>query len=312
MDDRQVKKYEHLQNGGKMKKTIKKLSIMTLAVVMATGTMVGCTKKTSEGFASSSNISVITRENGSGTRGAFVELFGIEQKNEAGEKVDLTSSKASVNSSTSTVLVTVEGNKYAIGYVSLGSINDKVKVAKIDGVEASVENINNGTYKIARPFNIATKEEVSEVTQDFINFILSAEGQAIVEDTGYVKLEDTGAFASNGAIGTVKIDGSSSVSPLMEKLAEAYEAVNKEAKVEINTTDSSTGMSTVADGGCDIGMASRDVKDSEIEKGLVPTTIAKDGVAVIINKENTNDSLTVEQVMKIYIGDITKWSEISE
>lgn len=293
-----------------MKKTLKKIGIITLVAIMAVGAMTGCKKKTSEGFDASSAISVITREDGSGTRGAFVELFGIEEKDADGNKVDRTSSRASVNNSTSTVLVTVEGNKYAIGYVSLGALSDTVKAVKIDGVEATVENINNGTYKISRPFNIATKEEVSEVTEDFINFIMSADGQAIVQEEGYIKVSDAESFTSNGATGTIKIDGSSSVSPVMEKLAEAYEKVNTGATVEINTTDSSTGMSAVADGICDIGMASREVKDSELEKGLKPTVIAKDGIAVIINKENTTDSLTVDQVKNIYIGETTKWSEV--
>lgn len=293
-----------------MRKTLKKIGIIALATMMTASFATGCKKKTSEGFDKNTAISIITREEGSGTRGAFIELFGIEEKNAEGKKVDNTTSKASVNSSTSTVLVTVAGNKYAIGYISLGSLNDTVKALKIDGVQATTENINNGTYKISRPFNIATKGTVSEVTTDFINYIMSAEGQKIVEDEGYIKVSDKAAFTSNGATGTIKIEGSTSVTPVMEKLAEAYQKVNTGAKIEINPNDSSTGMSAVADGLCDIGMASREAKDSELEKGVEPLVIAKDGIAVIVNKECEADGLTAEQVKSIYTGNAEKWSDV--
>lgn len=293
-----------------MRKTIKKIGVIALATMMTVSFATGCKKKTSEGFDKNTAISVITREEGSGTRGAFIELFGIEEKNAEGQKVDNTTSKASVNNSTSTVLVTVAGNKYAIGYVSLGSLNNTVKALKIDGAQATTENINNGTYKISRPFNIATKGTVSDVTTDFINYIMSAEGQKIVEDAGYIKVSDKAEFTSNGATGTIKIEGSTSVTPVMEKLAEAYQKVNTGAKIEINPNDSSTGMSAVADGLCDIGMASRDAKDSELEKGVEPLVIAMDGIAVIVNKECEADGLTAEQVKSIYTGNAEKWSDV--
>ena len=257
-------------------------------------------------------ISVYSREDGSGTRGAFVELFGIEQKNEAGEKVDYTTVEAIITNSTDVMMTSVAGDTYGIGYISLGSLNDTVKAVKIDGVEATVDNIKAGTYTVARPFNIATAGEVSEVAQDFINFIMSAEGQAIVEGKGYISVAGETAFTSNGATGKVVVGGSSSVSPVMEKLIEAYLAINTGAEIELQTSDSSTGMSQAADGTLDIGMASRDIKDSELEAGLTGTTIAMDGIAVIVNHENPVDDLSSEAVKTIFMGEAYEWSEVAE
>ena len=289
-----------------MKKKL--LSVLT-ALTLAVG-MVGCGG--SEGFNAGEEISIITREDGSGTRGAFIELFGIEKKNEEGNKIDHTTDAASITNSTSVMMTTVESDLHAIGYISLGSLNDTVKAVKIDGVEAGVANIKNGSYTIYRPFNIAVKEGLSDVAQDFINYILSAEGQAVIEGAGYITVSENGAFVSNGASGKVTVAGSSSVSPVMQKLKEAYIAVNVNAEIEILTSDSSTGMSNAASGICDIGMASRAVKDSEKEKGLTEITIANDGVAVIVNKENPVDSMTKEQVEQIYTGIVTNWSDIVE
>ena len=287
----------------------KKLLAVFTALTLAVG-MIGCGGN--EGFNAEEEISIITREDGSGTRGAFIELFGIEKKNEAGDKIDHTTDAASITNSTSVMMTTVESDLHAIGYISLGSLNDTVKAVKIDGVIPSVANIKNGSYAIYRPFNIAVKEGLSDVAQDFINYILSAEGQAVIEGAGYITVSENGAFASNGAIGKVTVAGSSSVSPVMQKLKEAYLAVNTGAEIEILTSDSSTGMSNAIEGICDIGMASRAVKDSEKEKGLTEITIANDGVAVIINKENPVDSMTKEQVEQIYTGEVTSWSDIVE
>lgn len=287
------------------KKLLSVLTVLTLAVGM-----IGCGG--SEGFNAGEEISIITREDGSGTRGAFIELFGIEKKNEEGNKIDHTTDAASITNSTSVMMTTVESDLHAIGYISLGSLNDTVKAVKIDGVEASVANIKNGSYTIYRPFNIAVKEGLSDAAQDFINYILSAEGQAVIEGAGYITVSENGAFVSNGASGKVTVAGSSSVSPVMQKLKEAYIAVNANAEIEILTSDSSTGMSNAASGICDIGMASRAVKDSEKEKGLTEITIANDGVAVIVNKENPVDSMTKEQVEQIYTGIVTNWSDIVE
>lgn len=258
-------------------------------------------------------ISVYSREDGSGTRGAFIELFGVEQKDENGEKVDYTTEEAIITNSTDVMMTSVAGDTYAIGYVSLGSLNDtvKVKAVQIDGAEATVENIKSGAYAIARPFNIATTGEVSEVAQDFINFIMSAEGQAIVTEKGYIGSDDAVAFESNGATGKVVVGGSSSVSPVMEKLIEAYVAVNSGAEIELQTSDSTTGMTGAADGTLDIGMASRALKDTEVEAGLVGTQIAMDGIAVIVNQENPVEDLSSETVKGIFTGELYTWDEMN-
>lgn len=261
-------------------------------------------------FDASEFISVYSREDGSGTRGAFVELFGIEQKNDAGEKVDYTTVEAIITNSTDVMMTSVAGDTYGIGYISLGSLNDTVKAVKIDGADATVENIKAGTYTVARPFNIATAGEVSEAAQDFINFIMSTEGQAIVSEKGYISVAGTESFTSNGAAGKVVIGGSSSVAPVMEKLIEAYLAINTGAEIELQSSDSSTGMSQTADGTLDIGMASRDIKDSELEAGLTGTTIAMDGIAVIVNHENPVEDLSSEAVKTIFMGEAYEWSEV--
>ena len=257
------------------------------------------------------DIAVVSREDGSGTRGAFIELFGVEQKNEEGEKIDYTTVEASITNNTSVMMTTVANDEYAIGYISLGSMNDTVKALKIDGVEASVENIENGTYTVNRPFNLAVKEELTDAAEDFMNYILSAEGQAIVNDNGYIMIDSAAAaFESNGAEGKVVVAGSSSVTPVMEKLKEAYATVNANVTIEINTNDSSTGVSSAIEGTCDIGMASRALKDTETAEGVQEVTIAKDGIAVIVNNNNPVEDLTTETVKNIYVGDILTWSEI--
>lgn len=257
------------------------------------------------------DIAVISREDGSGTRGAFIELFGVEQKNEAGEKIDYTTVEATITNNTSVMMTTVANDEYAIGYISLGSLNDTVKALKIDGVEASVENIENGTYTVNRPFNLAVKEELTDAAADFMNYILSAEGQAIVNDNGYIMIDNAAAaYESNGAEGKVVVAGSSSVTPVMEKLKEAYAAVNANVTIEINTSDSSTGVSSAIEGTCDIGMASRALKDTETAEGVKEVTIAKDGIAVIVNNNNPVEDLGAETVKNIYVGDILTWSEI--
>lgn len=262
-------------------------------------------------------ITVLSREDGSGTRGAFIELFGIElfgieQKNDAGEKEDMTTDDAQITNSTSVMMTTVQGNPKAIGYISLGSLDESVvKAVEIDGAAPTVENVKAGTYKVVRPFNIATKGEASEVAQDFINFIMSADGQKIVSENGYITVDDAApAYAASGVSGKVVVGGSSSVTPVMEKLKEAYVALNPDVTVEVQQSDSTTGMTSTIDGAYDIGMASRELKDSELEAGLTPTVIAQDGIAVIVNKENTLTGLTSEQVLSIYTGETTDWSEL--
>jgi len=255
------------------------------------------------------DIVVVSREDGSGTRGAFIELMGVEQKDADGKKVDYTTLDAEIVNSTSVVLQTVAGNVAAIGYISLGSMNDTVKALEIDGAAATVENIKGGAYKVARPFNIATKAEVSEAAQAFIDFILSAEGQAVVADNHYIPLDNAPAYAGSTVAGKVVVAGSSSVTPVMEKLKEAYAAVNPNAEIEIQMSDSSTGVQMAIDGNCDIGMASRALKDSEVAGGVSATVIATDGIAIIVNLESPITGLTAEQVRQIYVGELTNWAD---
>lgn len=261
-------------------------------------------------FDSDEDISVYSREDGSGTRGAFIELFGVEEKDASGEKNDNTTEDATITNNTSVMMTGVAGDDYAIGYVSLGSLNDTVKALKIDGVEPTVENIKSDTYKVYRPFNIATKGEVSEAAQDFIDYIMSAEGQQIVSEEGYITVDDAApAFEGGQVSGSVTVAGSSSVSPVMEKLAEAYMKVNSGVKIEIQTSDSTTGMTSAMDGVCDIGMASRELKDTEAAE-LTATVIAQDGIAVIVNNNNPLDDLSADQVKSIYVGETSSWSEV--
>lgn len=259
----------------------------------------------------SGQISVISREDGSGTRGAFIELFGVEQKDASGEKVDYTTDDAEITNSTEVMITSVAGDKQAIGYISLGSLNDSVKALKIDGAAATVDDIKDGTYKIARPFNIVTTGEVSDVAQDFINFIFSEEGQKVVEDNGYISQGNQGAYTASGKSGKVTVAGSSSVTPVMEKLAEAYKALNSAVTVEVQQSDSTTGVTSSIEGVCDIGMASRDLKDEETAKGAQGQVIAMDGIAVVVNNDNPVDDLTSEQVKDIYVGDTTDWSDLA-
>lgn len=256
------------------------------------------------------DIVVVSREDGSGTRGAFIELFGVEQKDADGKKVDNTTLDAEIVNSTSVVLQTVAGNDAAIGYISLGSLNDTVKALQIDGADATAANVKDGSYKISRPFNIVTKAEVSEAAKAFIDFILSAEGQAVVADNHYIPMENAPAFAGSSVAGKVVVAGSSSVNPVMEKLKEAYLAVNPNAEIEIQMSDSSTGVKMAIEGTCDIGMASRALKDSETAEGVASTVIATDGIAVVVNLNNPVSGLTAEQVRQIYVGELLNWSEI--
>lgn len=286
-----------------MKLSLKKITALALTV-MAGASVVAAPK-----FNSKKTISVMSREEGSGTRGAFIELFGVEQKNSSGKKVDYTTEEAAITNSTSVMLTSVAGDIYSIGYVSLGSLNDSVKALKIEGVDATVSNIKNKSYKISRPFNIAVKEKLSAPAQDFVNFIISSEGQKIVEKNKYIAVESK-SFTSNKASGKVVVAGSSSVSPVMEKLIEAYKSVNPNARIELQTSDSTTGVTNAANGTCDIGMASRGLKETEKAKGLKEITIAIDGIAVVVNKANPLVNAKIEIVRDIYMGKIQKWSEI--
>ena len=301
----------------------KKIMILAVGAVLALGAfaLAGCASGNSadsgqaagdaaaaDDVSPSGEVSVYSREDGSGTRSAFIELMGVEEKDASGEKVDMTTPAAAITNSTSVMMTSVAGDPNGIGYISLGSLNDTVKAVEVDGVEATAENVKSGTYKVARPFNIVTKDGLSDVAQDFIDFILSADGQAIVEEEGYIAVEDgAAAYVGSGVSGKIVVAGSSSVTPVMEKLAEAYQAINSGVTIEVQQSDSTTGVNMATEGTCDIGMASRELKDSE--SAVTGSVIAQDGIAVIVNKDSSIKGLTSDQIKSIYTGEITTWEE---
>ena len=253
-------------------------------------------------------ITVISREEGSGTRGAFVELMGVET-----DEGDMTTVDAEIANSTSLVQSTVAGNKNAIGYISLGSYDaTAVKAVTVDGVEASVEDIKAGTYAVSRPFVVCYKEEnLTDLGADFVKFIMSAEGQQILNDEGYIAADDAAeSYTAAGMSGSLSINGSTSVGPVMEVLAEAYKALNPDVTIDVQQTGSGTGITAAIDGSCEIGMSSRALKDEEVAEGLTPVTIALDGIAVIVNLENPVTDLSAETIRQIYTGEITDWSQV--
>lgn len=305
---------------------MKKIAAAVMMVSMVAVTAVGCgssngtdtkgadanqSDATSD-WDETSDVTIVSREDGSGTRGDFIELFGIEEKQDDGTKVDMTTTDAQITNNTSVMLTTVADNEYAIGYVSLGSLNDSVKALKIDGAEATAENIENGSYKVSRPFNIAVKKDLNnKVAKDFMSFIMSTEGQKVVADEKYIAVADVKDYAGTKPSGSCVVGGSSSVSPLMEKLIEAYKAVNPNASIELQTSDSTTGMTSTIEGSYDIGMASRELKEEEAAE-LEPTVIATDGIAVVVNNANPLDELSADQVKDIYVGNVSTWDEITK
>lgn len=301
---------------------MKKTLISTLAAALLLLSLVGCGAKdtppasgdgesgAADDKSMSGSIHVISREDGSGTRGAFVELLGIEEKDADGNKMDMTTDAAEITNNTSVMMTSVSGDPAAIGYISLGSLNDSVKALEIDGVAPSATGVKDGSYSVARPFNLANKDGLSPAAQDFLHFILSKEGQDVVEKKGYVRVEDSGAYAGTQAAGKVTVAGSSSISPVMDALVDAYKTVNPAAEIVVQQNDSTTGMNSVIEGICDIGMASRALKESELAEGLKVSVIAMDGIVVVVNKENTLKGLTSEQVKGIYTGALEDWSEV--
>lgn len=273
------------------------LALLSCAVLMA-ATAVGCGSQNEK-------ITVVAREDGSGTRSAFSELMGVVKDDK-----DNTTDTAEVTNSTSVMLTTVAGNKAAIGYVSLGSLNDTVKAVKVDGVEATAENVKAGKYAVSRPFNIVTGKDLTPLAQDFISYILSTDGQAVVDEKDYISVTQGEAYKASGQTGTLTIAGSTSVAPLMEVLADKYMALNSGVKIEIQQSGSSAGITSAVEGVCQIGMASRELKDSETAKGVTATKIAMDGIAVIVNKDNSYSELTSDQIRKIYTGETTRWSDL--
>lgn len=289
-----------------MKTRTSKLAAIFTSVALAATMLASC-------GGSSDKITVISREDGSGTRGAFIELTGIEEKDSNGNKTDNTKKDALICKSTDVVLTQVSGDKNAIGYISFGSLNDTVKALKVEGVEPSTATIESGDYKIVRPFNIAVKDGLSDAAQDFENYILSSEGQDIIEKAGYIKIDKgAAAYASNNASGKVVVSGSSSVTPVMEKLAEAYQKANTNVTVDVQQSDSSTGIKDAINGTSDIGMASRDISDDELSQGIKSVTIAQDAIAVIVNKDNAVEDITMDEIKAIYTGSKTTWSDESK
>jgi len=293
-----------------MKKIIILLASLTLLSCLI---LAGCADSNSGAserqFDSNSQENVVSREEGSGTRQAFIELLGIELKSDNGTKVDQTTKEAVIANKTDVMLTTVAGDKYSIGYVSMGSLNDTVKALSVDGVEATAANVKNGTYKLARTFNIAIKGETSGLAEDFINFILSAEGQQVVADNYIPISDDASAYISKKPSGKIVVAGSSSVTPVMEDLREAYLAINPDVIIEVQQSDSTAGMNAVIDGMADIGMASRELKESESAQ-LTSIPIALDGIAIIVNTANPMTNITAEQARGIFTGEITVWNEV--
>ena len=276
----------------------KRLLLFVLAVLV----LVGCQSSQSSG----NSIHVVTREEGSGTRGAFVDLFGVVL-----DGVDLIWDRAEVSNSTSVMITTIAGNVNAIGYISMGSLSDSVKALKINGVEATTDNVRAGTYEISRPFNMVYLDGLNELGGDFLEFILSDNGQKVVDESGYIGNFSGDEYTNSGVSGNLVVAGSSSVTPVVEALKEAYIEINPDANIEIQQSDSSAGVTAVLDGIADIGMVSREVRDSELEKGLLgPIVIALDGIAVIVNNDNPVDNATREQISGVYKGEITDWNLI--
>jgi phosphate transport system substrate-binding protein len=301
-----------------MKKKLSTVMLIVLSAVMALG-FAACGSDGGSGdnggygssadFDASKEISVVSREDGSGTRGSFVELFGVQEEVD-GNKRDMTTLAAVIANKTDVMMTNVAGDKTAIGYISLGSLNETVKGVSIDGAEPTPDNVKNGSYAISRPFNIVTKGDATGLAKDFIDFILSSDGQTIVSGNSYIAIDDgAAAYSGDKPSGKIVVAGSSSVTPVMEKLREAYLAINANAKIEVQMTDSSAGIQGAIDGSCDIGMSSRELKDSESDK-VKGTQIALDGIAVIVNKENPVTNLTKDQVKGIFKGEVAVWSDI--
>lgn len=287
------------------KRKITKAVTLSLAALMVLG-LAGCGGGSQESSDGAGDITVISREEGSGTRDAFVEITGVME-----DDIDRTVDTAEISNSTSVVTQSVAGNEAAIGYISLGSMSDEVKSLKLNGVEATVDNVKSGDYELQRPFNIVTKGELEKLPQDFVDFIMSADGQAIIEEEGYIAVSDGAEqYEASGLEGTITLAGSTSVAPVMEVLADKYKELNEGVTIEIQQTGSGAGIQSTIEGVCDIGMASRELKDEEASEGLDSQEIALDGIAVIVNTANAVEDLSMDQLMKIFTGEITSWSEL--
>ena len=296
---------------------MKKLVSLLLVAILSLSLLAACApaeeedtsnEGDTEDVATDETINVVSREDGSGTRGAFTEIVGVLVE-EGEEEVDQTYEEAVIQNSTNGVLTTVAGDEFSIGYISLGSLNDTVKALKVNGVDATADNVLSGDFPIARPFNVAWQEGLSDLAQDFLDFIMSEEGQVIVEENGFVQVENNGPYEGSGGEGNIVVAGSTSVTPVMEKLAESYEALHEGVTIEIQSTGSSAGMTSAMEGTADIGMASRELKDEEND-ALESVAMAIDGIAVIVHLDNPVEDLTVEQVRQIFVGEVTSWGEL--
>lgn len=293
-----------------------KISFVSLALVvcLVAAIFAGCSKNSSQedtgtdatAAAISGNITVLSREDGSGTRDAFTELMGVVDENGN----DATVETAEITNSTSVMMSTVSGNTKAIGYVSLGSLSDEVKAVSVDGVVASTDTVKDGTYKLQRPFKVAYIENsISDVAQDFLNFIVSKEGEAIIAEEGYIGVDATESYKASNLSGTVTLAGSTSVAPVMNVLADRYKELNPNVKVEIQESGSSAGIESAVQGAVDIAMSSRELEEDELAT-LTDMTIALDGIAVIVNKDNSFDDMTSRQIKSIFTGEITAWEDV--
>ena len=293
-----------------MNSKLKKIVTVILALVMVFSLAAcgnGGSDDGADGGAKASPISVISREDGSGTRSAFTELMGILV-----DDVDHTTVNAEISQSTSVVVTTVAGNSKAIGYISMGAMSDAVKAMKVDGVEATTENVKAGTYPVSRPFALCTNGQLTDVAADFIDYILSAEGQAIVAAEGYITVDDAAPSyeTKDGLEGRIVLAGSTSVAPVMQVIADSYKAIYADVEIEIQQTGSGAGITSTIEKACDIGMSSRALKEEELAQGLTETTIAMDGIAVIVNNENAAEDLTSEQIRQIFTGEVTDWNQV--
>lgn len=281
-----------------------------LAMMLASVILVGCKGKVNDAtYKGKENINVISREEGSGTRSAFVEIVNLLEKKD-GKKMDLTTKEAVIQNNTNGVLMSVLQDKSAIGYISLGYLNDKVKALKIDGADAKIVNIQNKKYKIARPFNLVYKENLDELSKDFLDYILSKDGQKVVENEKFITVKgNEKEYVSKGKKGKIVISGSTSITPLMEKLKENYIKLNSNVEIEIQSVGSSAGIKSTLENISTIGMVSRQLKEDEKEK-LKNVEIAVDGIVVVVNKENSLSDISMENVKKVFKGEIKDWSKL--
>ena len=288
---------------------MKPKSILLLIVIISIlACATGCGG--SSEFDTEQSINVISREDGSGTRGAFTDIFGLILQGEGGTRKDISTKEAVIAKQTDVLMASITNDKYAIGYISMGSLNDTVKAVAIDGIMPSAATVGSEEYSVVRPFWIFTKENPSELCVDFIDFVTSADGQAVVSQNYIESFRDAAEYSGNKPSGKIVVAGSSSVTPIMEKLKEAYIGVNPGAKIEIQQSDSSAGFTGTVEGTCDIGMASRDLtEDEQVQVNSVK--IALDGIVIVVNKNNSVDNLSKQQVKEIFTGEITKWSELS-